>query len=239
MTFPASDVGTGNTDASTDSPAAARSDLLDLMQKFNLLRNHFSPLGKDLVASGNAADACAVLGAQLAGAYAASGPNSDITSLSGLVGAGLFPVGGLYVHTGSTAPTGYIKANGALLSRSAYSGLWAFAQASGNLASSDGVWTTGQYSPGDGSTTFRIPDLRAEFIRMWDDGRGVDSGRSFGSWVADELRSHSHNYVQTTGGANGIGATTWAYQLVTGTTSATGGAETRPRSVAYLPCIKY
>lgn len=44
MTWPASDVGTTNADAGSDSPATARTDLLDLMQKFNLLRNHVSAL---------------------------------------------------------------------------------------------------------------------------------------------------------------------------------------------------
>jgi hypothetical protein len=44
MTWPASDVGTTNSDAGTDSPATARSDLLDLMQKFNQLRNHVTSL---------------------------------------------------------------------------------------------------------------------------------------------------------------------------------------------------
>lgn len=182
--------------------------------------------------------------------YAGAGANTDITSMSGLVGAGLFPVGGLYVHTGSTAPNGYIKANGALLSRSAYSGLWAFAQASGNLASSDGVWTNGQYSPGDGSTTFRIPDLRAEFIRMWDDGRGIDAGRTFGSLVLDAMQGHAHQSSAASGAtgsaAAGGGNPVATQGTVTGSpvTDGTNGtprtaAETRPRSVAYLPCIKY
>ncbi|WP_417536835.1 phage tail protein [Methylophaga sp.] len=34
----------------------------------------------------------------------------------------------------------------------------------------------------DGSTTVTLPMVGGEFIRMFDDGRGVDSGRGFGSW---------------------------------------------------------
>jgi hypothetical protein len=44
MTFPSADVDTGHVDSPTvvGDPALARGDILDLMQKFNLLRNHFS-----------------------------------------------------------------------------------------------------------------------------------------------------------------------------------------------------
>nr|WP_283258236.1 phage tail protein [Photorhabdus luminescens] len=40
----------------------------------------------------------------------------------------------------------------------------------------------------------RLPDLRGEFIRGWDDRRGVDPGRVCGSWQADLLASHKHGY---------------------------------------------
>jgi microcystin-dependent protein len=92
----------------------------------------------------------------------------------------------------TSAPSGYVKANGALLSRSAYAALWAFAQASGNLAASDGAWVSGQFSPGDGATTFRIPDLRGYHMRSFDDGRGVDGGRAIGTVQADQNLAHAH-----------------------------------------------
>ncbi len=41
---------------------------------------------------------------------------------------------------------------------------------------------TGLFGPGDGTTTFTLADLRGEFERAWDGGRGVDTGRVFGSW---------------------------------------------------------
>lgn len=78
----------------------------------------------------------------------------------------------------NTAPTGYLKANGAAVSRTAYATLFA------------AIGTT--FGAGDGSTTFNLPDLRGEFIRGWDDGRGVDSGRAFGSYQTDEIKSHKH-----------------------------------------------
>lgn len=42
-------------------------------------------------------------------------------------------------------------------------------------------YTRSYFGLGDGSTTFNLPDLRSEFIRGFDDGRGVDIYRSFGS----------------------------------------------------------
>ena len=64
-------------------------------------------------------------------------------------------------------PTGWLKCNGALLSRTTYAALFAV------------IGTT--YGAGDGSTTFALPDLRGEFLRGLDDGRGVDGGRALGS----------------------------------------------------------
>lgn len=122
-------------------------------------------------------------------------------------------VGAIVYFPATTAPAGFIKANGALLSRTTYADLWAFAQASGNLAASDGVWQAGQFSPGDGSTTFRIPDGRGEHVRGWDDGRGVDSGRTIGTAQGDQNKAHNH------GGASGGHSATHTH---TGYTDAQG-----------------
>ncbi len=130
----------------------------------------------------------------------------------------------IQAFAGSSAPTGWLKCNGTAVSRTTYSAL--FAQIS----------TT--YGAGNGSTTFNVPDLRGEFIRGWDDGRGVDSGRSLGSYQADELKSHTHNY--TSSGPSGGGGYSSRYGVpTTRTTAATGGNETRPRNLAFLYCIKY
>jgi microcystin-dependent protein len=127
----------------------------------------------------------------------------------------------------SSAPAGWLKANGAAVSRTTYAALFS------------AIGTT--FGVGDGSTTFNVPDLRGEFIRGWDDGRGIDSGRAFGSAQADELKSHTHtftyvisnNTLLTNVGSGGTVSPT------TKTTNATGGTETRPRNIALLACIKF
>lgn len=95
---------------------------------------------------------------------------------------------------------------------------------------------------GDGSTTFTIPDLRGEFPRGWDDARGVDSGRALGSWQADEFKSHKHDLTvrnATSSQFTGGGDIDSFKASETISTQNTGGAETRPRNVALLACIKY
>lgn len=102
------------------------------------------------------------------------------------------------------------------------------------------MWVLGvMYAP----TTFAVPDLRGEFIRGLDDGRGVDSGRILGSAQADEFKSHSHDILAgvTTNSSQYVGR---HYADSSPTTLSnpiqpTGGSETRPRNVALLACIKY
>lgn len=67
----------------------------------------------------------------------------------------------------NAAPTGWLKANGAAVSRTTYAKLFAK------------IGTT--FGAGDGRTTFNLPDLRGEFVRGFDDGRRVDNGRTFGT----------------------------------------------------------
>lgn len=131
----------------------------------------------------------------------------------------------------SAAPAGWLKCNGATLSRATYAALWnALNPANGGAG---GV--------GDGATTFTIPDMRGEFVRGFDDGRGVDSGRGIGTAQADAFKSHNHGVIASSGAGGGI-------QSVNGAaggyspdyvTALNGGSETRPRNVALLACIKF
>jgi microcystin-dependent protein len=141
----------------------------------------------------------------------------------------LVPPGTVQFYAANTAPAGWVKANGALISRSTYADLFAA------IGTAFGV--------GDGSTTFALPDLRGEFPRGWDDGRGVDSGRAFGGEQADEFKSHNHpatHYQQLAGGSS---ANTYV-KMDGAMTNRTwignaGGTETRPRNIALLAIIKY
>lgn len=133
----------------------------------------------------------------------------------------------------NTAPTGWLKANGAAVSRIAYADLFA------------AIGTT--FGAGDGFNTFNLPDLRAEFIRGWDDGRGVDSGRAFGGQQAATIIS---DFVGSSSGLDlQLGIQNYDSLQVDGkwvryrgTASPFTGSNklsVRPRNVAMLACIKF
>lgn len=153
------------------------------------------------------------------------------------------PLGGtqagfVEAYAGTTAPAGWLKCNGTAVSRTTYASLFA------------AIGTT--YGDGDGSTTFNLPDLRGEFVRGWDDSRGVDAGRGIGSLQFSAVGPHDHsidvnrNLLYSGGGGrvNDAPGTDDAYQGTGGrdrtSNPITGGAnETRPRNVALMYCIKY
>lgn len=151
-------------------------------------------------------------------------------------------VGAVLPFATLTPPSGWIHCNGAELSRSLY----------GNLFSVIGV----NFGSGNGTTTFNLPDLRGEFIRGLDSGRGVDVSRPLGSSQSHEWKSFHmwNNY----GPSNSYSHTPVYMQKYTsdpgnvlslfgGHWSAPSGrmglywdnSEIRPRNIALLMCIKY
>lgn len=72
------------------------------------------------------------------------------------------PTGSILDYTGSSAPDGYIIANGAELSRKTFSKLYQWALVNNLIKDQTSIPTTAHafYGTGDGSTTFTIPDLR-------------------------------------------------------------------------------
>lgn len=99
-------------------------------------------------------------------------------------------IGSLLLDTQPTPRQGYIKSGVQNLSRATYAALRAWAQHNG-LMVAPGVWTAGSIQCADNAdgTTFRIYDVRGEFLRPWDDNRGVDVGRAFGSAQGDAMRN--------------------------------------------------
>ena len=153
------------------------------------------------------------------------------TQISGSTGVSTnalpFLVGQVNFFATSSAPAGFLKCSGQAVSRTTYAALFT---AIGTL-----------YGVGDGSTTFNLPDLRGEFLRGWDDGRGVDSGRVIGSSQNDELKAHAHAIpaYSTNPLTHDSSLDSDRSVMTTGTQSSgsTGGVETRPRNVALLACI--
>jgi microcystin-dependent protein len=164
------------------------------------------------------------------------------------------PTGAVFYFAANTEPTGFLKCDGRPVSRTNYSALFAV--------------TGTTYGVGDGDTTFNLPDLRGEFIRGWDDGRGVDASRAFGSaqgYATAKPQTTTATRLLGDGTTTTIDASTTnpsaiGFTRVSKTTEGvtagtidstgsgqeidvlqgvTGDAETRPRNVALLACIKY
>ena len=142
------------------------------------------------------------------------------------------PAGTVIYSASSSVPDGYIKANGASLDTATYANLFA---AIG-------------YTYGGSGGSFNAPDLRGEFIRGWDDGRGVDSGRGFGSFQADAFKSHKHSTSIDGLQVEISGSLGQAWTMGPGnrpqnsrgfSMNNNGAAETRPRNRALLALIKY
>jgi len=119
-------------------------------------------------------------------------------------------IGQIIFEVRNSVRAGCLKLDGALLKRADYPQLWAYAQASGALATEKdwaaGWW--GCFSIGDGETTFRIPEFRGEGIRCADGGRGADAGRGVGSWQDSQNRSHAHGASSSDVGDHSHGAWT-------------------------------
>lgn len=167
-----------------------------------------------------------------------------LTAIQAMIAAAGGSPGDVKYVAKTAAPAGWLKANGAAVSRTTYAALFAA------IGTAFGV--------GDGSTTFNLPDLRGEFIRGYDDGRGVDVSRVFGSAQLDALQGHGHTIKNAssssagnTGFVNGTNVP-WNTQsssthdgLVTTVQSLEGygtahvASETRGRNLAFLPVIKY
>ena len=95
---------------------------------------------------------------------------SDGTVKTALENLGLgegsaLPVGVPVPWPSATPPTGWLKCNGAAFSAEEYPEL------------------------AKAYPTNKLPDLRGEFIRGWDDGRGVDAGRQLLSSQGDAIRN--------------------------------------------------
>ncbi|ANR80436.1 phage tail protein [Kosakonia sacchari] len=135
----------------------------------------------------------------------------------------ILPVGGVVAWPQASPPLGWFTCNGAAFDKAKYPKL--------ALAYPTGV----------------LPDLRGEFIRGWDDERGLDAGRVLLSAQSDELRAHNHRFIneyatptvriiaytdensENADTTVSIGKRAWTYIWMENT----GGAETRPHNIAF------
>ena len=130
----------------------------------------------------------------------------------------LNPTGSIIMYGAASAPGGYYLCEGAAISRSTYSALFAV------------IGTT--YGTGDGSTTFNVPDFR-------DRAPYGASTFTLGSKTAGEVNSSGQNSTGT-GTSGSSGASTVANNTGTGTTgTGTTGSATSGGTAPSIPASTY
>ncbi|WNK22495.1 phage tail protein [Providencia hangzhouensis] len=128
-----------------------------------------------------------------------------------------YPVGCPIPWPQATAPAGYLVCNGQSFNKTTYP-LLAKAYSTGIL-----------------------PDLRAEFLRGLDAGRGIDSGRAVLSAQGDAFRAHNHSVI---GEDSGSGTAYFGRgngnrrAISKDAMNLEGGTETRPRNIAFLYIVR-
>lgn len=163
-------------------------------------------------------------------------------------------IGAVSAFAMPTPPEGWLVCDGAAISRTEYADLFATI---GTL-----------WGHGDQVSTFNLPDLRGEFVRGYDDGRGVDTGRVFGSAQLGNVGEHKHqthlqwsnefpNYIywDHPNGEFGLGdshqgaidnwhvgdsqsSVSTQYTLTDNPYTGTDSGQTRPRNIAMTYAIK-
>lgn len=97
------------------------------------------------------------------------------------------PAGTIAMFASPNPPSGWLTCNGALLDRTAYARLFAYAQASGNYVT-DAIWNSsalyGAFSSGTTASNFRIPWFLSQFLRMHSSSTGT-----FGRYESDAIRN--------------------------------------------------
>ncbi len=170
------------------------------------------------------------------------------------------PTGTILNYTGTSAPDGYIIANGAELSRITFNKLFNWAVSNNLVKNQNNIPKTahGYYGTGNGSTTFTIPDLRGVFTR-WSDSGANRGGANVGVYQVDGVPNINGTFKAE---SQGTGSCTNAFTASVskhGVHSGSGGAyentysfdasrsnsaygrtnEVRPKSVTLFPILKY
>ena len=167
-------------------------------------------------------------------------------------------VGRIEMDTQPTSRPGYrrVGSETLALSRSQFAALRAWGQHNGRYVAV-GVWQAGTLLMADNAdgVTFRAFDVRGEFPRFWDDGRGVDAGRGLGSWQQDAIRNITGQFraVRRDGGgesgafyasADGYSGSdtggNWApYSVFDASRVVPTANENRPRNTAFSAMLKF
>lgn len=162
----------------------------------------------------------------------------------------------VFETTATFSPGGWVAHNGFVYNRTEWPWVWDHAQQSGMLTTEalrvgkEGCWTSG-----DGATTFRIPEVRGDFLRVLDEGRGADASRVAGSFqyaslvhgeIVDAVSSFRRmqnmkpKFFETSESTDLIAVSTTLASVTSSTLTASSSyfGAVRPRNIAYPGRLK-
>ncbi|WP_374335603.1 tail fiber protein [Leeia sp.] len=157
----------------------------------------------------------------------------------------------LRLYTTGALPTGLSTMTGVYLvemidANNFYLREWGNRIATSGSQSGTHSYLQSWFGLGDGTTTFNLPDLRGEFMRGWDDGRGLDAGRSLGTMQnASEIAvyDNSSGIIPLTDVKNADGISHYGSNSSINISAAAGKTyefrKVRPHNLTLLACIKY
>lgn len=170
--------------------------------------------------------------------------NNNIIQSTSTSLVGFNPPGAVIMYAGTSTPTGYLRCDGTVYSRTTYSTLFTAISTS--------------YGIGDGSTTFNVPDMRGMFPRGVDEGSGNDpdsgsrsnsyggnTGDNVGSIQGWQYQEHGHPLAisNTAGGQiSGVAGSVTGFPPIYDTPNAiqiSGGNQTNPINTYFYFIIKY
>jgi hypothetical protein len=223
--------------------AFSNNNNLTLALKSNILSPEFTgvPRAPTAATTDNSTQIATTAFANSAAASVQQQLNAAVIALNNAIASTRpVPVGAVFHMQRATVPYGYLEANGQTVSRTTYADLWNY---------------LGQPNTGNGSSTFTLIDLRAEFIRGWDNGRGIDTNRVIGSSQLSDNLAHNHGsagddqlaWAAGVAGWPGTSRGTFQYDANSKygggsqiwNTTTDGGNESRPRNIALMPIIKW
>lgn len=110
----------------------------------------------------------------------------DQWKLDPAASASAVPVGSVLAYPDATIPSGWLHCNGQTVSRTTYAALNAIAAAAGYAS---------PWGPGNGSTTFEIPDYRGRMLFGAQTIVGWEAGSANASLSVANLPAHTHTYT--------------------------------------------
>lgn len=141
-------------------------------------------------------DLAADLSAPLPTSVGGTGASNVSNALPSIGGLSIFAIqsmfgGSVFFFARANPPDGWLICDGRAVSRAQHQALFSR------------IGT--RWGAGDGATTFNLPDIRGEFIRGADLGRGIDPDRQIGSPQGDQNLEHDHDGTAVSAGAHNHG----------------------------------